>query len=52
MNYCKKCNRMIRKKDINTAFQITLGDLENGKFFGGKMMYFHRKCICDVNSCN
>lgn len=50
MDNCYLCKREIKIQDLRKSFQITLGNLINGKFYGEKVLFFHKDCLInDVN---
>jgi len=47
---CYLCKREIKIQDLKKSFQITLGNIINGKFYGEKVLYYHKDCsINDIS---
>ena len=48
--HCLICKRKIKLDDTENLFIITLGNLNNGTFYGSKKKYFHVSCRIEDNS--
>ncbi len=47
---CYLCKRDIEIQDLRKSFQITLGNIINGKFYAEKVLFYHKDClISDVS---
>ncbi|MFW9945226.1 MAG: hypothetical protein ACFFDX_00200 [Candidatus Odinarchaeota archaeon] len=42
---CYLCKREIKIQDLRKSFQITLGNITNGKFNGEKVFFYHKECL-------
>lgn len=42
---CYLCKREIKIQDLRKSFQITLGNIINGKFYGEKVLFYHKDCL-------
>ncbi len=42
---CYLCKREIKIQDLRKLFQITLGNIINGKFYGEKVLFSHKDCL-------
>ena len=40
---CNKCKKEIKKSQINKVFQLVLGNMDNGNFYGRKILFYHVK---------
>ncbi len=38
---CNKCKKKIKKNHINKVFQLILGNMDNGNFYGSEILYYH-----------
>lgn len=45
MIYCSLCKKEINLKHLKNSFQITLGNIINGKFHGKKVLFYHIECL-------
>jgi len=52
MHYCQICKQIISDKELNKTYQLTLGNMINGKFLGKQKQYIHLKCLDIENNKN
>ena len=38
---CNKCKKKIKKNHLNKVFQLILGNMDNGNFYGSEILYYH-----------
>ena len=38
---CHKCKKKIKKNQRNKVFQVILGNMDNGDFYGSEILYYH-----------
>lgn len=48
--YCLVCKRKIKLDDKENLFIVTLGNFNNGIFYGSKKIYFHVSCGIEDDS--
>jgi len=52
MYYCQICKQIISDKELNKTYQLTLGNMINGKFLGKQKQYIHLSCLDIENNKN
>ncbi|MFX1443144.1 MAG: hypothetical protein ACFFHV_07005 [Promethearchaeota archaeon] len=38
---CNNCKKKIKKNQMNKVFQLILGNMDNGNFYGSEILYYH-----------
>ena len=47
---CSKCKKKIKKSQLNKVFQLTLGNIREGIFYGAEILYYRIEKLTAPNS--
>ena len=45
MKNCEECKEGINEKDLPFVFQISIGEIKDGMFYGSKPILYHKECF-------